>query len=472
MKTQTLYSGFGLEPAHSIALVRAHNDRVFEQTGQTPTACTRHYGCQQNVSDGEKINGMLLEMGYLLCESPQQADLVLYNTCAVRENAEDRIFGNVGALKHAKQQNPAMIIGLCGCMVQQEHIADKIKKSFPYVDLVFGTHAMQLFPQLLYKKLTTEGRVVAIPESDGDIVEGLPIRRDGAVKAWLPIMYGCNNFCTYCVVPLVRGRERSREPEQILAEAKSLIADGYKEITLLGQNVNSYGKGLAQPMTFSALLRELNALDGEFRIRFMTSHPKDCTKELIDTVAACEKVCNHIHLPVQSGSDRILYTMNRHYTRAEYLSLIDYAKEKIPGVAFTSDIIVGFPGETSEDFAQTLSLVEQVGYHSLFTFVYSKRQGTKAAEMDDPIPREEKMRWFEELLQTQKRLGGERYGELVGKTVRVLAEGIGKTGADYLTGRTEHGVIVDFTSPPESVGRFVDVKITQALNWAVLGEII
>lgn len=454
-----------------IERVRARNDDIFEKTGHVMRAFTHHYGCQQNVSDGEKINGMLLEMGYVLCESPQDADLVLFNTCAVRENAEDRIFGNVGALKHAKRRNPDMVVCLCGCMVQQEHIAEKIKKSFPYVDLVFGTHGMKKFPELLCNRLSGAVRQFETQDAAGEIVEGLPIARNGGAKAFLPVMYGCNNFCTYCVVPFVRGRERSREPEHILTEARELIANGVKDITLLGQNVNSYGRGLVKPKTFSELLCDIAALDGDFRIRFMTSHPKDCTRELIDVIAAHDKICNHIHLPVQSGSNRILAAMNRSYTREQYLDLIHYAKEKLPDVSFTSDIIVGFPGETRADFDETLSLVREVGYHSFYTFVYSRRHGTKAAELDDPVPADEKMRWFRELLDVQQQIGRAKYEQLIGRSIRVLAEGVGKTSEKHLTGRSEANVIVDFIAPKEKIGQFVTVNITEALNWAVLGNL-
>jgi tRNA-2-methylthio-N6-dimethylallyladenosine synthase len=429
------------------------------------------YGCQQNVSDGEKIKGMLALMGYGFTDSPNEADLVIYNTCAVRENAEDRVFGNVGALKHAKRRNPDMIIGLCGCMMQQPHIVERLKKSFPYVDLIFGTHVVHQLPERLYETLSLHKRVFCTPESDGVIAEDLPVQRDDSIKAWIPIMYGCNNFCTYCIVPYVRGRERSREPERILDEIRSLLAQGYKEFTLLGQNVNSYGKGLDEEISFSELLRRINALDGEFRIRFMTSHPKDATRELIDTIASCDKVCNHLHLPVQCGSDRILKLMNRHYTRAQYMDLIRYAKEKIPGLSFTSDIIVGFPTETEEDFEDTLSLIQEVQYDSLFTFIYSKRVGTKAAAMEDPTTDAEKGARFQRLLDVQKDIGIGKYQQYVGQTLRVLADGEGKTGEDYVTGRTENFIIVDFKADKSVIGSFVNVKITQALNWALLGEI-
>lgn len=452
-------------------LVRRGNEEFFLRYGRQPMAFTHSYGCQQNVSDGEKIRGMLSQMGYAMADAPGQADLVMYNTCAVRENAEDRVFGNVGALKHAKARNPRMLVGLCGCMVQQEHVAEKIKKSFPYVDLCFGTHSLGSFPQLLYRALTEKGRVFDLRQSDGEIVEGIPLRRDGRVKAWVPITYGCDNFCTYCVVPLVRGRERSRTPDAILQEVGELVEEGYREITLLGQNVNSYGKTLETPVSFSELLQRLCGIPGDFRIRFMTSHPKDCTRELIDAIAQCDKVCSHLHLPVQSGSDRVLEAMNRRYTSSGYLALIDYAKKTIPGVTFTSDIIVGFPGETEEDFQKTLELVRRVEYLSLFTFLYSPRVGTKAAGMEDPVPKEEKMRWFNLLLEEQANIGRGKYQALVGKTLRVLAEGPGKTGPDFLTGRSEAGVIVDFAAPPEAVGSFVPVKVTGAMQWAVLGEL-
>lgn len=454
------------------ALVREYNGDFFKREGRAPRAYARHFGCQQNVSDGEKLNGLLLEMGYTLCESPSEADLVLYNTCAVRENAEDRIFGNVGALKSAKRLNPDMLVCLCGCMVQQPHIAEKIRASYPYVDLVFGTNAMRKFPAMVYQRLSNGPRQFEIEAGPGEIVEGLPVSRYGKIKAFLPIMYGCDNFCTYCVVPLVRGRERSRKPQDILDEARSLVSSGCKDITLLGQNVNSYGKGLPEPTDFSHLLRELAVLPGDFRIRFMTSHPRDCTKELIDVIASHDKICNHIHLPAQSGSDRILSAMNRHYTREEYLSLIDYARGKIPGVSFTGDIMVGFPGETREDFDETLSLVREVGYHSLFTFMYSKREGTKAAGMDDPVPPEEKKLWFNELIKLQQEIGVQKYSEMIGGIFRVLADGPGKTGEGYLTGRSESNVIVDFMAPVDKIGEFTDVEITGALNWAVLGKII
>ena len=436
-----------------------------------PLAYTHSFGCQQNLSDGEKLDGMLAQIGYGFADSPENADLVLYNTCAVRENAEMRVLGNVGALKPMKESRPGMLIGLCGCMMQQQTVADKIKKSYPYVDLVFGTHALHTLPELLFRRLSGEKRQFSTADSDGQILEGLPLRRDGEIKASLPIMYGCDNFCSYCVVPYVRGRERSRLPQDILAEAKTLIGQGYREITLLGQNVNSYGKGLAEPIDLSEMLRQIAAIDGDFLLRFMTSHPKDCSERLIDAIAHSPKIAKHIHLPVQSGSDRVLAQMNRKYTAAEYLRLIELARKKIPGVTFSSDIIVGFPGETYEDFLQTLALIKQVRYNGLFTFLYSPREGTAAAKMDDPISAAEKSKWFQQLLDAQSEIRGEIQQALVGQTLRVLADGEGRTGDGWLTGRTQSNDIVEFIAPKEKIGSFVDVTIDRALNWAVFGTI-
>ena len=370
-----------------------------------PLACVVTYGCQQNVADSEKIKGMLHEMGYGFTEERTKAQLILFNTCAVREHAEDRVFGNVGALKKYKHEHPGVVIACCGCMMQQQHIAEKIKKSFPFVDLVFGTHVIHQLPGLLYKTLTGKKRVFEIPDMDGVIAEGVPVLRDEEKRAWLPIMYGCNNFCTYCIVPYVRGRERSRDPQDILKEARELVQNGCKEITLLGQNVNSYGKNLEPKVTFAQLLRMINDIDGDFRIRFMTSHPKDCTRELLETMAQCDKVAKHLHLPFQSGNDRVLKAMNRNYTREKYLSLIRYAKELMgDALSITSDIIVGFPGETYEEFQDTLSLIEEVRFTSLFTFIYSPRNGTPAARMPDPVSAEEKGRWLRELLAVQEKI--------------------------------------------------------------------
>ncbi|MBO5376920.1 MAG: tRNA (N6-isopentenyl adenosine(37)-C2)-methylthiotransferase MiaB [Ruminiclostridium sp.] len=434
-----------------------------------PLAYTHSYGCQQNVSDGEKINGMLYRMGYDITDDPEKADFILYNTCAVRENAENRVFGNLGALKHLKNRNPDLIIAVCGCMVQQEHIAERIKKTFPFVDLVFGTHVLHRFPEFLYSIFEKGKRVFELPQCDGVICEGIPVKRDSKFRASVPIMYGCNNFCTYCIVPYVRGRERSRAPGEIISEVKGLIEKGYKEILLLGQNVNSYDGG---GMNFSGLLRELDSIDGDFVINFMTSHPKDCSHELIDTIADSRHISWHLHLPVQSGSDRILKLMNRHYDVAHYTELVEYARRRIPDIQLTTDIIVGFPGETYEDFTETLELMRKIKYDSAFTFIYSKREGTKAAEMDDPVSDEDKGKWFRELLEVQGECGDEAYKKYVGQTMRILCEGRGRTDESLYTGKSRQNIIVDFNGNEQHIGQFVDVKITRALNWALVGEII
>lgn len=442
---------------------------INEKRENPPLAHVHTFGCQQNVSDGEKLKGMLAEMGYGLSGEPEGADVIIFNTCAVRENAEDRVFGNLGALKHEKRRNPDAIIAVCGCMVEQEHITERIKKSFPHVSLVFGTNASYTLPELIYNQLTERGRVFSVPKNDGIIAEGIPLKRESKILASIPIMYGCNNFCSYCIVPYVRGRERSREMDDIVSEAKNAVESGAKELLLLGQNVNSYGK--EQGTSFAELLRRINDIDGEFRICYMSSHPKDATRELIDAIADCEKVTRHFHLPVQSGSSRILKQMNRKYTREDYIKIVDYIREKIPDAALTSDIIVGFPGEMREDFEETLSLIRQVRFDSLYTFIFSPRKGTKAALMDDPVSEEEKGRWFRELLDVQGEIGMNMYEKYVGQAFRVLCTGAGRTGSGALTGKTPQDVIVDFDGDETLIGSFVNVKIEKALNWALLGKI-
>lgn len=460
-------------PAEELELQREYMEKtaeLFTHREESPLAHVHSFGCQQNVSDGEKIKGMLAQMGYGFTDDVDKADLVLFNTCAVRENAEDRVFGNVGALKHVKKRNPDMIIAVCGCMVQQEHIAERLYKSFPFVDLIFGTHVIHTLPRLVWERLNGGKRTVSIPHESGFVLEGLPIRRESDIKASVPIMNGCNNFCTFCIVPHVRGRERSRSADDIISEVGGLINDGFKDIMLLGQNVNSYGKELG--VSFSELLRRLDGLDGEFKISFMTSHPKDATHELIDTIAESRHISHHLHLPVQSGSDRILKLMNRHYDRAKYMELVSYAKSKIPDLALTSDIIVGFPGETYEDFCETLDLIREVKYDSLFTFIYSPRKGTKAAEMPDPISREEKGRWFDELLAVQQGIGFDAYKVYEGRKMRILCEGLGRTADGLLTGKSRQNIIVDFKGDKGLIGQFVDVEIKKALNWALVGELV
>lgn len=437
-----------------------------------PLACVVTYGCQQNVADSEKIKGMLHEMGYGFTEERTKAQLILFNTCAVREHAEDRVFGNVGALKKYKHEHPGVVIACCGCMMQQQHIAEKIKKSFPFVDLVFGTHVIHQLPGLLYKTLTGKKRVFEIPDMDGVIAEGVPVLRDEEKRAWLPIMYGCNNFCTYCIVPYVRGRERSRDPQDILKEARELVQNGCKEITLLGQNVNSYGKNLEPKVTFAQLLRMINDIDGDFRIRFMTSHPKDCTRELLETMAQCDKVAKHLHLPFQSGNDRVLKAMNRNYTREKYLSLIRYAKELMgDALSITSDIIVGFPGETYEEFQDTLSLIEEVRFTSLFTFIYSPRNGTPAARMPNPVPAEEKGRWLRELLAVQEKISAENMKKYAGKTFKCFVYGKGKLGEHSLEARTDGNLIVEFDGDESLIGSFKNITVTEPLTYVLKGRL-
>ncbi len=435
-----------------------------------PLAFVHSYGCQQNVNDGEIIKGVLADIGYGFCDKPADADLILFNTCAVREHAEQRVFGNVGALKIYKQRKKNLIIGLCGCMANQQHIVDKLRKSYPFVDLVFGVDAIDTIPALIAKRLGQKKRVLMDATERPVIVEKMPIRRDSDFRAWLPIMYGCDNFCTYCIVPYVRGREKSRKSADVLAEFRGLVEAGYKEITLLGQNVNSYGKGLEEGLDFSDLLNLLCEVPGEYQIRFMTSHPKDASFKLIDTIAAQPKLCNHIHLPVQSGSDRVLSQMNRRYTVERYQSLVDYAREKIEGVTFSSDIIVGFPGETEDDFAQTLALVESIGYMQLFTFIYSKRSGTPAAELEDLTPRKEKTDRMERLLRLQEKGAIARVASMVGETTRVLVEGHGRREGT-ISGRMDNNLLVEFAGDAVLIGQYATVKLTGNRGTILLGEL-
>ena len=447
---------------------------IFERVtadGNRPLALVDTYGCQQNEADSEKLRGYLAEMGYGFTQDEFQADVIVVNTCAVREHAEMRVLGNVGALNHSKKARPGQIVAVCGCMVQQPHMAEKIKKSYPVVDLVFGPHELWRFPELLDRVMTSHRRVFAADKNDGAVAEGIPLRRDGTVKAWLSIMYGCNNFCTYCVVPYVRGRERSRLPEDILAEARQLVAEGYKDITLLGQNVNSYGKDLGIGVDFADLIRMVNDIPGDFRIRFMTSHPKDATEKLFQTMAECEKCCHQLHLPVQSGNDQILKRMNRSYDSAKYLEEVALARQYMPDLVLTTDIIVGFPGETEEEFNDTLKLCETVRYDAMFTFIYSKRVGTPAASMPDPYTRADKQRHFDQLTELANRISGEKHKEYEGKTLRVLIDG--ETGREEynLSSRTDGGRLVHLKGDPALIGQFADVTITASNTWALYGKL-
>ena len=451
-----------------MARVRARNAALPEK----PLAWVDTYGCQQNEADSEYIRGMLREMGYGFTEDEAEADFIVVNTCAVRGHAELRALGNVGALSHTKKAKPGQKIALCGCMVQQEHMRDKIKQSFPYVDLVFGTHELWRFPELAEKMLLPhKGRIFEARQIDGERFEGLPVLRSKGVRAWLPIMYGCNNFCSYCIVPYVRGRERSRNPESIVREARELVQAGYKEIYLLGQNVNSYGKDLGLGTDFSDLLKQVNAIEGDFVIRFMTSHPKDASEKLFDTMAACEKVERHIHLPFQSGNDRVLKAMNRGYTREIYRKKVDYARSLMPDIAITSDIIVGFPGETEAEFEDTLQLVKDVRFDMLFTFLYSPRVGTPAAKMPDPFTKAEKQANFDRLLNAQNEISAEMQAAHVGNIYRVLIDGEGdKPGR--LTARSTHNRLIHLEGPKELIGAFREVRIVSSTTWSLNAELL
>ena len=433
-----------------------------------PTAYVETYGCQQNEADSQQIRGLLSESGYAIQDSAEGADVVVMNTCAIREHAEQRVFGNLGALTHTKRRHPEQKIFLCGCMAGQEQVVERIRKSYPHVNGVFSTHHLWQFPQLLYQVLTTGKRTFYTQDEAGSIAEGLPQLRDDTLKAWVSIMYGCNNFCTYCIVPYVRGRERSRKPEDILQECRELIAGGTKEITLLGQNVNSYGKDLDCGVDFSDLLAQIAQIPGDFLIRFMTSHPRDAGKKLFDTMAAYPKIAKQLHLPFQSGSSRVLKAMNRHYDREQYLELVRYAKSVMPDLVLTSDVIVGFPGETEEEFEETLSLISQVGYDALFTFIFSPRAGTPAAAMEDPTPKEEKNRRFDRLCALQNQISETIHAGYIGKTLRCLIDG---TDKELLTARTEGGRLVRLPGNPNLIGSFAQVTITGSTTWSLTGRL-
>ena len=434
----------------------------------TPKAYVETYGCQQNEADSEQLRGLLVESGYAITDTPEGADVVVMNTCAIREHAEQRVFGNLGALTHTKRRHPEQKIFLCGCMAGQEQVAQRIKKSYPHVDGVFSTHHLWQFPEILENVLQTGKRNFYTEDEAGSIVEGLPHVRDSKLKAWVSIMYGCNNFCTYCIVPYVRGRERSRKSEDILQECRELIASGVKDITLLGQNVNSYGKDLEEQIDFADLLAKIAEIPGEFLIRFMTSHPRDASKKLFDTMASSPKIAKQLHLPFQSGSSRVLKAMNRHYDREKYLESVNYAKSVMPDLVLTSDVIVGFPGETEEEFEETITLIQQVRYDALFTFIFSPRAGTPAATMDDPTPKEEKNRRFDRLCAVQNGISEEIHSAYVGKTLTCLIDG---TDKDALTARTEGGRLVRLEGDPSLIGSFVPVTITGSTTWSLTGKL-
>ena len=451
-------------------------EKIHERSAALPAAPLAYvdtYGCQQNEADSERIRGYLRSMGYGFTDDENAADVIVINTCAIREHAEDRVLGNVGALVHAKRRHPGQIICLCGCMAQEPQVAEKIKNSYRHVDLVFGPHALWRFPELLYRVLTRRGRVFDTADEPGSIAEGIPVVRQNGVKAWVSIMYGCNNFCSYCIVPYVRGRERSRKPEDVLSEVRELAGAGYKDITLLGQNVNSYGRDLGLDMDFADLLEQVNAIPGDFLIRFMTSHPKDASQKLFETMARCGKVAPVFHLPFQSGNDRVLKAMNRIYDRAGYLDKVRRLREQIPDVVITSDVIVGFPGETTEEFEDTLSLIQEVEFDALFTFIYSPREGTPAARMDDPIPMAEKKANFQRLVDAQNVISARKHAAYIGKTVRCLIDGVGGEEGCSLTARTPGNRLVRVADGDGSlVGTFRNVEITGANTWSLFGRLV
>ena len=440
---------------------------LWQQEGRTPTAYVETYGCQQNEADSEKLRGYLAQSGYAIVKEAEGADVVVMNTCAIREHAEQRVFGNLGALTHTKRRHSAQKIFLCGCMAGETKVSDRIKHSYPHVDGVFSTHHLWQFPEILYNVLTRKKRQFYVADEPGSIAEGIPQVRDSQLKAWVSIMYGCNNFCTYCIVPYVRGRERSRQPEDILRECRELIENGTKEITLLGQNVNSYGKDLKGGMDFADLLAAIAEIPGDFLIRFMTSHPRDAGKKLFDTMAKYDKIAKQLHLPFQSGSSRVLKAMNRHYDREKYLETVRYAKSVMPDLVLTSDVIVGFPGETEEEFEETISLIQEVHYDSLFTFIFSPRTGTPAASMEDPTPKEEKNRRFDKLCAVQNGISEEIHRNYVGKHLRCLVDGKDK---DLLTARTEGGRLVRFAGCDSLIGTYQTITITGATTWSLTGE--
>jgi tRNA-2-methylthio-N6-dimethylallyladenosine synthase len=453
--------------------IRDRNDMYYAEKSKKRTYEVRNFGCQMNEHDAEKLRGMLHEMGYV----PNQddvADLIVFNTCCVRENAEEKVYGHIGALKSVKREKEDMIIAVCGCMTEQEHVVEEIRKKYENVDLVFGTHNLHRFPELLHQCIFNNTRVYEISKTEGEVVEGVPVLRDSDFKAWVTIMYGCNNFCSYCIVPYVRGRERSRAVNDILQEVVELDKAGVKEITLLGQNVNSYGHDRSDGVDFANLLKLICDSTNIPRIRFMTSHPKDLSDELIEVMAKYDRICRHLHLPVQSGSTRILGKMNRKYTKEKYLELAKKVKSKIPGIALSTDIIVGFPGETEEDFNETLSVVEEVRFDSAFTFIYSKRTGTPAARFEEQVPEEVAKERFNRLLELQNRISREINESYVGRRVEVLVEGLSRTNDKKYTGRTEGNKVVNFDRLDENLdlsGRIVTVRIDAAQTWSLNGTL-
>lgn len=460
VEAQTIYSN----------KIKLWNSDYKSANGCSRKAYVLTFGCQQNEADSERLAGMAVDMGYELTSAPEFADLIIVNTCAIREHAEQKALSTIGQFKHLKSSNPNLIIAVCGCMVVQEHRKNDIKFKYPYVDFVFGTSSIFRLPQLLWEKIEKGKRIFCPEESEYLVAEGIPSVRESRYKAWLSVMYGCNNFCSYCIVPYVRGRERSRRKEDILAEFKELISKGYKDITLLGQNVNSYGKDNDDGCDFADLLKLLCSVEGDYKIHFMTSHPKDATHKLIDVMAEEDHIAKHFHLPMQSGSDAVLKAMNRHYDSERYLSIVDYLRQRVPDIAITSDIIVGFPGETEDDFEKTLEMLERVKFDMLYSFIYSPRKGTPAAEMENQIPKETQNKRFDRLLALQNKIALEKNLPLVGKTVRVLCDGESKNNSKLYSGRTESSKIVFFEGAECDTGNFVNVEITRAEPFALYGK--
>ncbi len=441
-----------------------------KEAGRALTYCVTTFGCQMNARDSEKLVGILEKIGYVEEVDEDKADFVIYNTCTVRENANMRVYGRLGQLKNAKKKNPHMMIGLCGCMMQEPHVVEKLKTSYRFVDLIFGTHNIYKFAELIATRFESQRMVIDIWEDTDKIVEDLPSERKFAFKSGVNIMFGCNNFCSYCIVPYVRGRERSRNPKDIIREIERLVADGVVEIMLLGQNVNSYGKNLEAPISFAKLLEEIEQIEGLERIRFMTSHPKDLSDELIEVMSKSKKICKHLHLPVQSGSTEILKKMNRRYTKEQYLELVDKIKTAIPDISLTTDIIVGFPGETEEDFSETMDVVRKVRYDSAFTFIYSKRTGTPAAVMENQIPEDVVKDRFDRLLAEVQNISGEVCKVHEGTTQAVLVESLNDHDSSLVTGRMSNNLLVHFPGNETLIGKIVNVNLKECKGFYYLGE--
>lgn len=470
--SRTLSAEKFAEQMKYIEKVKTESDKLFELSGERRCAYVVTFGCQQNEADGEKMSGLAVAMGYELTKEPSDASLILVNTCAIREHAEQKALSIVGQYKHLKQKRPELIIGVCGCMVTQLHRADEIKHSYPYVDFIVGTSAIHKIPQLVYERHAKGKRIFCREEDEYSVVEGLPVVRGSDFRAWVSIMYGCNNFCSYCIVPYVRGRERSRDKAEIIKEVASLVKEGYRDITLLGQNVNSYGKDISAEYDFADLLCEIDKIEGDYTLHFMTSHPKDATRKLIDTMAAGKHIARHFHLPMQAGSDTVLKAMNRRYDFEKYIGIVDYIREKMPDATISSDIIVGFPGETDEDFEATLCALDRAKFDMIYSFIYSPRKGTPAAEMENQIPDEVKSARFERLLEVQNGISLASNKKLEGKTLRVLCDGRSKNNSKVFSGRSEGNKIVFFDGDDTHTGKFVNILVERAETFALYGKIV